>query len=356
MMSPAEFQQRLFDWFDEHGRKDLPWQRDIHPYRVWVSEIMLQQTQVVSVIGYFQRFMLRFPNVQSLAEAELDEVLHHWSGLGYYARARNLHKTAQIIVAEGGEFPQTVEALSALPGIGRSTAGAILSIVFGQREAILDGNVKRVLARFHGVHGWPGDGKVAAELWQLASDYTPTRRCGDYTQAMMDLGATVCTRNKPSCAECPVAIACHAHQRDLTRSLPAPKPRKTLPVKSIYFLILRDGERRLLLEKRPASGIWGGLWSLPEFDDLDALQAWCMQHGYNIDMPRALPSQRHSFSHYHLDFTPLQANLQNPTNNVMEGGHSVWYNLCDIDSLGLPAPIKRLLRQQQIEVEHDENG
>ena len=356
MMSPAEFQQRLFDWFDVHGRKDLPWQQDIDPYRVWVSEIMLQQTQVASVIGYFQRFMARFPTLHSLADAELDEVLRHWSGLGYYARARNLHKTAQWIAANGGEFPQTVEALSALPGIGRSTAGAILSIACGQSQAILDGNVKRVLARFHAIPGWPGENKVAARLWQLATDYTPTHRCGDYTQAMMDLGATLCTRSKPMCELCPVQEGCQAKALSLTQYLPASKPRKTLPVKSILMLMLHDRDQRLLLEKRPPTGIWGGLWSLPEFADLDALRHWCNLQGYAVDQCQADETQRHTFSHYHLDFTPVRASLQNPINNVMEAGHWVWYKAGDIDSLGLPAPVKRLLRQQQIEVEHDENG
>lgn len=356
MMSPGEFQRRLFDWFDVYGRKDLPWQQQINAYRVWVSEIMLQQTQVVSVIGYFQRFMTRFPSVRHLADADLDEVLQYWSGLGYYARARNLHKTAQLVVAEGGEFPQSLTALSALPGIGRSTAGAILSIAFGQSQAILDGNVKRVLTRFHGVYGWPGDSKVAARLWQLASDYTPTQRCGDYTQAMMDLGATLCTRSKPRCEACPVADHCQAKRWDWVRTLPESRPRKVLPVKRAFFLILQDAEQRVLLEKRPPVGIWGGLWSVPEFADFQSLQAWCAQNAFHIEDPQPMAAQRHSFSHYHLDFTPLTARLQNPINNVMEGGQRVWYKACDIDSLGLPAPVRRLLRQQHTEVEYDENG
>ncbi|WP_446809473.1 A/G-specific adenine glycosylase [Methylomonas sp. 2BW1-5-20] len=354
-MSPEQFQTQLLAWFDQHGRKDLPWQQDISPYRVWVSEIMLQQTQVVSVIGYFNRFMARFPTVESLAAAELDEVLLYWSGLGYYARARNLHKTAQLLAANQGRFPQTVEDLSALPGIGRSTAGAILSIACGQSQPILDGNVKRVLARFHAVHGWPGDNKVAAELWQISRQYTPQQRTGDYTQAMMDLGATLCTRSKPQCEICPIAVVCRASLLGLEKTLPESKPRKVLPVKQLYFLLLLDKQNRILLEKRPPTGIWGGLWSLPEFADREALQDWCMQYNYLIDAAQTLPSQRHSFSHYHLDYIPLLARLENPINNVMEGERAVWYKTAEINTLGLPTPIGRLLQQHFTEDHNDEN-
>ncbi|MGZ5001377.1 MAG: A/G-specific adenine glycosylase [Methylomonas sp.] len=355
-MSPIQFQQKLFAWFDLHGRKDLPWQQDINPYRVWVSEVMLQQTQVSSVIGYFNRFITRFPNVQSLAEADLDEVLQHWSGLGYYARARNLLKTAQIVADKGGKFPQTVEDLSALPGIGRSTAGAILSIACGQSQPILDGNVKRVLSRLHAVRGWPGDNKVATQLWAISAQYTPPQRTGDYTQAMMDLGATLCTRSKPNCEICPVADGCQARRLDLVNQLPEARPRKELPVKQLYFLLLQDRENRLLLERRPPAGIWGGLWSLPEFGDLRQLQDWSLRHNCKIGLQQTLPSQRHTFSHYHLDYTPLLARLENPINNVMEAGRTVWYKAHDINSLGLPAPIKRLLQQHYTEVHYDENG
>lgn len=355
-MSPKQFQQQLLTWFDLHGRKDLPWQQDINPYRVWVSEIMLQQTQVVSVIGYFQRFMERFPTVQSLADAELDEVLQYWAGLGYYARARNLHKTAQSIAKNAGKFPQTVEELSSLPGIGRSTAGAILSIACGQSQPILDGNVKRVLTRFHVIQGWPGDNKVAAELWKISQRYTPSQRTGDYTQAMMDLGATLCTRSKPRCEICPVFSDCHANQLGLVNTYPEPKPRKTLPIKQLYFLIMQDSQRLLLLEKRPPTGIWGGLWSLPEFESVEAAREWCKSRGNPSPFIRELPSQRHSFSHYHLDYTPLRVDIQNPINYVMEADRLVWYKLQEIKLLGLPAPIKRLLQQLIKEDYNDENG
>ncbi|MDD2761144.1 MAG: A/G-specific adenine glycosylase [Methylomonas sp.] len=354
-MPPEQFQQKLLAWFDVHGRKDLPWQQDINPYRVWVSEIMLQQTQVASVIGYFQRFMSRFPTVQSLADAELDEVLRHWAGLGYYARARNLHKTAQLIAANQGQFPQTVEELSALPGIGRSTAGAILSIACGQSQPILDGNVKRVLARFHAVHGWTGDTRVATQLWAISAQYTPQRRTGDFTQAMMDLGATLCSRSKPRCNICPLAESCLAKQLNLTSQLPEPKPRKALPVKQLYFLLLQNNRQQILLERRPLTGIWGGLWSLPEFADLQGFHQWCVQRDYRIGPPQTLPSQRHTFSHYHLDYTPLQAIVQNPNNCVMEADRLVWYNGSEIRSLGLPAPIMRLLLHY-FEDQYDQNG
>ena len=355
-MPPKQFQKQLLDWFDIHGRKDLPWQQDINPYRVWVSEIMLQQTQVVSVIGYFQRFMERFPTVQSLAASEVDEVLWYWAGLGYYARARNLHKTAQSIASNAGKFPQTVEELSNLPGIGRSTAGAILSIACGQSQPILDGNVKRVLARFHAIQGWPGETKVATELWQISQRYTPSQRTGEYTQAMMDLGATLCTRSKPRCEFCPVSSNCQANQLGLVNTLPEPKPRKTLPIKQLYFLIIQDSQRLLLLEKRPPTGIWGGLWCLPEFESLDSLHAWCQPRGYNITAIQELPTQRHSFSHYHLHYTPLRVIIQNPINYVMEADRLVWYKLQATKLLGLPSPIKRLLQQLTKEDYNDENG
>jgi len=352
---PEHFQQLLLNWFDQHGRKHLPWQQDINAYRVWVSEIMLQQTQVSSVIDYFKRFMSRFPDVYSLANAEIDIVLQHWAGLGYYARARNLHRAARTIVDNGGEFPRSVDALTALPGIGKSTAGAILSIAFGQRQPILDGNVKRVLARFHAIHGWPGDGKIADHLWQLSDRFTPAQRNADYTQAIMDLGATLCTRSRPRCSECPVATGCLAMRQDLVERLPEPKPRKSQPIKHIHMLLMQDSNGRLLLEKRPPIGIWGGLWSLPEFDDLSQLVAWCQQRDFRIDTPCPLPSRQHSFSHFQLDFVPVRAVAQNPNNVVMEADGLVWYKARDIEQLGLPAPIKRLLQHTHPETLNDQN-
>lgn len=355
-MQPAQFQQNLLAWFDIAGRKDLPWQKDITPYRVWVSEIMLQQTQVVSVIDYFNRFMTRFPSVYDLASAELDDVLQYWAGLGYYARARNLHKTAQIVAANGGEFPRTLEAMSALPGVGRSTAGAILSIACGQNQPILDGNVKRVLTRFHAIEGWPGETKVSARLWRIAEDYTPTIRTGDYTQAMMDLGATLCTRSKPRCDACPIQAGCQAYHRGLIPRLPTPKSRKALPVKQTVMLVVFDPNQRVLLSKRPPVGIWGGLWSLPEFDDVEQAVQWCLLHGMTIDATHTLPVRRHGFSHYHLDYTPLLVKMQNPINNVMEGVQAVWYKAGEITELGLPAPVRNLLTELIQEAINGKNG
>jgi A/G-specific adenine glycosylase len=342
-LSPTQFSAAVLEWFDRHGRTDLPWQANKSAYNTWISEIMLQQTQVATVIPYYQRFIERFPDVHALADADIDEVLHLWTGLGYYARARNLHKTARIVSRElGGNFPQSVAELEQLPGIGRSTAGAILSISTGKRAAILDGNVKRVLARFYAIEGWPGQPAVTRTLWELAERNTPQQRVGDYTQAMMDLGATLCTRSKPSCLLCPLQQECKALALGLTDSLPSPRPRKTLPVKQTQMLIIRDDDDRILLTQRPPSGIWGGLWSLPEVQDLrDAAHAL----GLDIDSATALEPLRHTFSHYHLDITPVMVQLKDPANGVMEGPPTLWYNSRQPQNIGLAAPVKRLLDQ-----------
>lgn len=356
-MTPAEFQQCVLAWFDLHGRKDLPWQHPITPYRVWISETMLQQTQVSTVIPYFLAFIAKFPNEQRLAAAPLDDVLHSWSGLGYYARARNLHKAAQLIV-EGGHFPDTLAELVALPGIGRSTAGAILSIAFNQSQSILDGNVKRILSRCYAISGWPGKSDVSKTLWTISAALTPDARVADYTQAIMDLGATLCTRSKPRCDACPIAAHCLAKLGDNVLAYPTPKPGKPLPVKHTFLLLLTDPEQRIWLEKRPAKGIWGGLWSLPEFADTEQARQWCRQRNLVIGSERTLPDQRHSFSHYHLAYTPLCIQTENPTHFVMEAAPAVWYNAAwfnarQISELGLPAPIKSLLQTYNNE-EHDD--
>ncbi len=344
MMSPLLFQQQVLAWFDVYGRKDLPWQQAISPYRVWLSEIMLQQTQVTTVIPYFNAFIEEFPTIEHLAKAPLDQVLHQWSGLGYYARGRNLHKAAQLIVGQG-YFPETLEELVALPGIGISTAGAILSIVFKKSEPILDGNVKRVLARFKAVNGWPGNSQVNKALWTLSAQLTPKVRVADYTQAMMDLGATICTRSKPACDRCPLESHCIARQKGIVSLLPTPKPRKQLPVKSLILLMLSNHLNEVYLEKRPPAGIWGGLWSLPEFDDIDAAHNWCLAKKISAYDPQMLDVQRHTFSHYHLDYKTLLMRIDNPINFVMEANQAVWYNPKQKDALGLPAPIKLLLQQ-----------
>ncbi|MDX1733056.1 MAG: A/G-specific adenine glycosylase [Halioglobus sp.] len=345
MTRTAPFHQRVLDWFDTSGRKDLPWQRDINPYRVWVSEIMLQQTQVKTVIPYFERFTAAFPDVRALAAAGEDGVLHLWTGLGYYARARNLHRAARQVVAEhGGDFPDTLEGLEALPGVGRSTAGAILSIAFGQRASILDGNVKRVLARYHRVAGWPGQSAVHRRLWEIADRYTPVERCADYTQAMMDLGATLCTRTAPACDLCPLHADCAARGAGDPLDYPGKKPRKALPVKSTHFLIARAPQGEVWLNKRPASGIWGGLWCFPEVENAEAGRALCLDRlGTEPESLQPWSEFRHTFSHYHLDITPLVADLGTTPAAVMEGAGELWYNLRSTHQVGLAAPVVSLL-------------
>jgi A/G-specific adenine glycosylase len=347
MPSPDSFAQRVLDWFDVHGRKDLPWQRDTSPYRVWVSEIMLQQTQVKTVIPYFERFMAAFPDVQALAAAPEDAVLHLWTGLGYYARARNLHRAAQQVAFEAqGEFPGTLDGLCELPGVGRSTAGAILSIAFGQRASILDGNVKRVLARYHRVNGWPGLNAVHQQLWDIAEQHTPTQRCADYTQAMMDLGATLCTRAAPDCQNCPLATDCQALAHGDQRDYPGKKPRKLMPVKSTCFLIVRSADNEIWLEKRPPSGIWGGLWCFPEIEEATSASRQCMGNwGIEPATVEIQPGFRHTFSHYHLDITPVVAQLNTTPHAVMEASRQLWYNLRQPPQIGLAAPVASLLAQ-----------
>ncbi|WP_445365281.1 A/G-specific adenine glycosylase [Microbulbifer sp. ANSA001] len=346
-MTPKQFQNAVLKWFDKHGRKDLPWQQDINPYRVWVSEIMLQQTQVSAVVPYFERFMRSFPTLESLAVAPLDKVLAHWSGLGYYARARNLHKCAQTVLQEyDGEFPQDVEALIELSGIGRSTAGAIASISMGLRAPILDGNVKRVLARFHAVAGWPGQTAVANKLWELAEIYTPDKRVNDYTQVMMDLGATLCTRSKPSCSDCPLKKSCVAHAQGNPQDYPGKKPRKEKPVRSATMLLL-EYEGEIYLEQRSATGIWGGLWCPPQAEDA---KAWLRQQRWRASEIQALPVLRHTFTHFHLDISPVWVQLDKVTTQVAESGAG-WYKLRRLNraraaqELGLPAPIVKLAKQ-----------
>ena len=341
------FSKRLLQWWDRHGRKDLPWQRQPTPYRVWVSEIMLQQTQVATVIPYFQRFMTRFPTIDSLAAAAADEVLHHWSGLGYYARARNLHKAAHIICERhAGVFPLDIEEAMALPGIGRSTAGAILALAAEQFHPILDGNVKRVLTRLHAVEGWPGNKDIENELWRLARHHTPKRRVAHYTQAIMDLGATLCTRARPSCDQCPAQSQCLSYQQRRVTEFPTPKPRGTLPIRSTQLLLVRDAAAAVLLTKRPPAGIWGGLWSLPECSVGTDIAEWCRHRlGLDIDEQRRWPVLRHTFSHFHLDIHPVLVRIAAPATAVMDDAESVWYNPQQPQQLGLAAPIQRLLNQ-----------
>ncbi|MDI5983995.1 A/G-specific adenine glycosylase [Halomonas sp. M4R5S39] len=339
---PADvFQQRLLTWFDDHGRHDLPWQQQRTPYRVWVSEIMLQQTQVTTVIPYFERFMARFPAIASLATAEQDEVLHLWTGLGYYARGRNLHKAARVVMEEhGGELPLELEALAALPGIGHSTAGAIISQSSGRRAVILDGNVKRSLTRLHAVAGWPGRPAVERRLWALAEYYTPHARLADYTQAMMDLGATLCRRGRPDCERCPFDDVCVARARGEERRFPESKPKRALPTRTTVMLLLRDERDRVLLEQRPSSGLWGGLWSLPQFDDDASLRAWLDAHAPAAELESGWTPFTHVFSHFRLEITPQPARI-GALDSVGEARR--WYDPREPDSIGLAAPVKSLL-------------
>jgi A/G-specific adenine glycosylase len=334
----------LLVWFDRHGRHDLPWQQPRSAYRVWSSEIMLQQTQVATVIPYFTRFMTRFPDISSLAEAPLDAVLHQWTGLGYYARARNLHRAAQQIQADhAGQFPDQFDAVLALPGIGRSTAAAILAQAFDQRHAILDGNVKRVLTRYHALDGWPGRKVMENRLWQLAEAATPGDRVADYTQAIMDLGATVCGR-KPTCEACPLVAECQAFRTGNPAAYPAPRPRKTLPIRQTTMLLLHNEQDHILLEQRPPAGIWGGLWSLPECPPGQSADEYCRDAlALLISEPVEGPGIRHTFSHFHLNIRTLRAQVKPAESAIMEGRPRLWYNTRQPDALGLPAPVKILL-------------
>jgi len=344
----TNFSDKVLEWYDQHGRTHLPWQQNVTPYRVWVSEIMLQQTQVATVVAYFERFMARFPTVQVLAAAEQDEVLHLWTGLGYYARARNLHKCAQVVVAEhGGEFPRCLTQLQQLSGIGRSTAGAIASLSMDMNAPILDGNVKRVLARCFAVEGWPGKSDVLKRLWQMAETLTPPQRCDDYTQVMMDLGALVCTRSKPKCEQCPLQDQCLGFaQRNMT-DYPGKKPKKDKPVKSVQLLMCRNPNGEWLLEQRPETGIWGGLWSFPELSlDQDAVAELRNNFGFDVRHRETWDTFRHTFSHYHLDITPVLLEL--PQAPQIIGERAIhWYNAASPSSLGLARPVVNLLEQQR---------
>jgi len=335
----------LLHWFDHHGRKTLPWQQDKNPYRVWVSEIMLQQTQVTAVIPFFTRFMEKFPSIQSLAESDADSVMHYWSGLGYYARARNLHKAAQDIVAKhNGIFPEQLEQVIALPGIGRSTAGAILAFCMNQRHPILDGNVKRVLTRYFAIPGFPGQRETEKILWKLADSLTPDNRISDYTQAIMDLGATLCTRSKPRCGDCPLRKDCSALAQDNQGAYPHPKPKNAKPSKSVTMLILQNAEGDVLLTKRPAAGIWGSLWSLPELPKNTTEVEFSARHfGVYIADQRALEPIRHGFTHYNLLINPVLCKVSTTENRIMDAEGVLWYNLQRPQTIGLPAAISKLL-------------
>ena len=340
------FADRVLAWFDQNGRHDLPWQKNRNLYRVWLAEVMLQQTQVATVIPYYQKFLAKFPDHNRLGQAPLDEVLKLWAGLGYYTRARNLHKAAVLIEQQHtGQFPEQFEDVLALPGIGRSTAGAILAQSLGQRHPVLDGNVKRVLSRYFEVEGWAGKKAVENNLWQKAEVCTPNYRLADYTQAMMDLGATVCTRSSPACEQCPLASDCLALKNQRISELPTPKPKKQLPVKSVRMLLLTNAEGKILLEKRPPTGIWGGLWSLPELALEDDVAQECTKHwGYTVDLYEDQTGLRHTFSHYHLDITPCRVSVI-AASEVRESGQQHWYGANNYKECALAAPVAKILQQ-----------
>ena len=344
-LAPKQFQSKILSWFKHHGRKDLPWQKNISPYRVWLSEIMLQQTQVQTVVPYFKQFIKQFPTIKKLAAAPTDDVLHLWSGLGYYARARNLHKTAQIISSEHhGKFPRDLETLQSLPGIGKSTAGAILAIAMKKRGVILDGNVKRVLARFGAIKGLPSE--ASKTLWEIAEVYTPENHIADYTQAMMDLGAMICTRTKPNCAKCPLEKFCLAHQTNCETDFPEKRITQKIPIRKTYMLLMRDKNQSLLLEQRPPHGIWGGLWCFPQIDSLAMLEDACIRkYDCKIKTTKKLKKFRHTFSHFHLDITPILIEVIQTNQQIMEQNTAIWYNKKHIRRLGVPKPVNELLLQ-----------
>lgn len=345
------FATNLLTWHQTQGRKHLPWQQELSSYRVWVSEIMLQQTQVATVISYYLRFMQRFPDVTTLANANLDEVLHLWTGLGYYARARNLHKAAAIITqAHKGEFPTTQEALEALPGIGPSTAGAIRSIAQAQHATILDGNVKRVLTRFHAVAGYPDKAKIAQQLWQLAETHTPKKNTGTYTQAIMDLGATLCVRRKPKCEACPVSEQCSAHLNNTVQDYPEAKSKKAKPVRCSRFFVVSDINGATLLEQKPLNGLWGGLWTPPQRQATYTTNEFLNELGLSTDaliQQYSQPSFRHTFTHFHLDIEPIYLTLKKNVTMVQDTPTSRWVfpDKLDHDNnpIGLCAPAVKLL-------------
>lgn len=345
-MAADHFSERLLNWFDKHGRHDLPWQLNRTPYSVWVSEIMLQQTQVVTVIPYFERFIKQFSNVKTLATASLDEVLHHWTGLGYYARARNMHKTANIIVDQyNGQLPDNINELISLPGIGRSTAGAILSLACGQRHPILDGNVKRVLSRYHAIEGWPGKKAVETVLWSFAEQHTPVKSVDNYTQAIMDLGATICTRRIPNCDLCPLKKKCLARETARQHDYPGSKPKTKPSRRETVFAMIENKQGEFLLEKRPPSGIWGGLWCFPEISINESIaNSLQKQYGYKVKEQIEHKSFKHTFSHFQLMIKPVHVRIEEQRNNVAEPGLSMWLNLESDSDLGFPAPVVAMLK------------
>jgi A/G-specific adenine glycosylase len=339
----SSFATRLVRWQKQHGRHDLPWQ-GADAYRVWLSEIMLQQTQVATVIPYYQRFIISFPTIATLASASEEQVLAHWSGLGYYARGRNLHRAARIVMENHhGEFPREFDQILDLPGIGRSTAAAICALAYRERRAILDGNVKRVLARYCAISGSSGEKAVESQLWQKAEVLLPQRDIAAYIQAQMDLGSTLCTRSKPKCGECPVQSDCVAFQNGRVSELPTPRPRKAVPEKHATFLLLMHGND-VLLEKRPGSGIWGGLWCPPQFDDEEATENWFVRNAMDASHGVRMEIFTHTFTHFKLCITPLKIQLSRKPLRAEQPG-SVWLDVDEALQAAIPTPVRKMLEK-----------
>ena len=339
----THFSQQLISWQKQHGRHGLPWQGTRDAYRIWLSEIMLQQTQVATVIPYYARFLARFPTLAELASASEDEVLRLWSGLGYYSRGRNLLRAA-LIVAEkfNGEFPRNFADILALPGVGRSTAAAISAFAFGERRAILDGNVKRVFARHFGVAGFPGDKRVETKLWEQAERALPKTNIETYTQALMDLGATLCLRSRPLCAACPISATCVANRENRIHELPSPRPKKIVPEKSTTMLLIgHNGE--VLLEKRPPTGVWASLWCFPELANGISAENFCRERfGLEIETRRPWDVLQHGFTHFKLSITPRPVVVRSQDTHAGEPG-VVWLSVEDALGAAIPKPVRALL-------------
>ena len=346
--SAASFANKVLAWYQRYGRRNLPWQQQ-NAYRVWLSEIMLQQTQVTTVIPYYQGFITRFPNIKALAEASIDDVLQYWQGLGYYARARNLHKAAQVIHEQHkGRFPKTIEAVEALPGVGRSTAGAILSFAFAQSWPILDGNVKRVLARCFRVKGWYGQSDTMKQLWYLSESVTPEENTADFNQAMMDIGSMVCVKSNPKCEVCPLKKFCGSYIHHSQSQFPHKKPPKAKPHKTTLMLLHRHDDQ-VLLWRRPPSGIWGGLWSLPEVDDKKAISSWQQSFLSMSQQPKIIQENaiRHQFTHYSLDISIAIIELERLPRKISDGDNYHWVDIEALGNHGLPTPVRKLIASLQ---------
>lgn len=342
------FADNVIRWQKQSGRHNLPWQNTRDPYRIWVSEIMLQQTQVSAVVGYYVRFMARFPDIASLASAPIDDVMQHWAGLGYYARARNLHKAAVTIVEEfGGVFPKAHTDVWSLPGIGRSTAAAICAFAYGEPLAILDGNVKRVFARNFGIEGDIRKKAIEDAMWEIAEREVPSKQIEAYTQGLMDLGATICSRGTPTCLLCPLRDGCIAYNEGRIVDLPGKSPKKHTPHRQTKMLVLISANE-VLLERRPPTGIWGGLWSLPEVAvEADVLAITKAKYRVKLSKgrrPRPLPEVQHGFTHYSLTIYPMEIAVAKRNDHLAEPG-VMWLNLDDIAGAALPAPVKKILQR-----------